>query len=204
MTTHAVEALTRRDERAAVAALTAAFADYPMLSALCPDPDRRRWAVPAYTRLLFRLSAVAGGAFATADRAAVACALPPGCEWPTAWDFLRAGAASAVWRLGPRGGSRFVRLGPAFDAARIRHVGDRPHWYLHLLGVRPGSQGKGLGRVVLRPMFDAADRDRVPIYLETATEVNVTIYRRLGFELVGQGELPGGIPNWEMVRAPAG
>lgn len=198
----AVEAVGGRHERAAVGTLAAAFADYAMLTALCPCHRRRAWVVPAFVRLLYRISARAGGAFATADRAAVACGLPPGSEWPTEWDYVRAGALSVVWRLGPRAGWRFLKLGPAFDAARAKHMGDRPHWYLHLLGVRPGAQGRGLGRAVLRPVFDAADRARVPIFLETATETNVAIYRRLGFELLGTGALPGGIPNWELAREP--
>ena len=32
-----------------------------------------------------------GGAFGTIDRAAVACAWPPGREWPTTWDQFRVG-----------------------------------------------------------------------------------------------------------------
>jgi hypothetical protein len=45
-----------------------------------------------------------------------------------------------------------------------------------------------------------ADRDRVPVYLETVPESNVAIYRRLGFELVGHRQLAGGLLNWEMRR----
>ena len=73
---------------------------------------------------------------------------------------------------------------------------------MNLLGVRPGSQGKGLSRAVLQPVFDAADRDRVPCFLETIPETNVDIYLRLGFDWLGKTELPGGIPNHEMRRAP--
>lgn len=198
----AVEEVGLRHTRAAVAALAAAFADYDMLRALCPDAGRRSWVVPAFARMLYRISARAGGVFATEGFAAVACGLPPGYEWPSEWDYVRAGALSVVWRMGPRPGWRFLKLGPAFDAARAKHMGDRPHWYLHLLGVRPEAQGKGLSRAVLRPMFDAADRDRAPIFLETATETNVAIYKRMGFEVLGFTELPGGIPNWEMAREP--
>jgi GNAT superfamily N-acetyltransferase len=102
-------------------------------------------------------------------------------------------------------GRRAIRLlrqlESEFDAARVKHV-PGPHWYVPLLGVRPEVQGKGLSRGVLRPVFEAADRDRVPVYLETATESNVAIYKRFGFELRAHRELTGGLPNWEMVRPP--
>jgi hypothetical protein len=32
----------------------------------------------------------------------------------------------------------------------------------------------------------------------------VAIYKKLGFELRGHRELTGGLPNWELVRAPQG
>jgi GNAT superfamily N-acetyltransferase len=71
-----------------------------------------------------------------------------------------------------------------------------------LLGVRPEAQGKGLSRAVLEPVFAAADRDRVPVYLETIPEANVAIYQKLGFEQVGYSDLAGGLPNWELRRDP--
>lgn len=199
-----VERLTRRDERDATASLSAAFVNYELLAALCPDPGRRRLVTWAYARMLFRASAVAGGAFGTADRAAVACGLPPGREWPALWEFLFGGAVALGVRLGPRSARWLARLGVAFDEARERHLGARPHWYVHLLGVRPDAQGKGLSRAALGPIFGAADRAGVPVYLETMPEANVAIYRRLGFELVGFRELPGGLPNYELLREPAG
>jgi hypothetical protein len=191
-----------RDERVAVASLAAAFADYQLLTSLCPDAARRKWVAHAFCRFLYRTCVRRGVVYATADRAAVACLLPPGSEWPGEWDYVRAGVLSVAWRLGWRPGLWFLRLGPWFDAARHQHMGDRPHWYLHLLGVRPEMQGKGLSRAVLRPAFDAADRDRVPVYLETMPEANVPMYEKLGFALLGTTAFPGGLPNREMRRDP--
>jgi len=197
-----IDKLTRRDEREATASLAAAFAEYPLLVALCPDAKRRPRVTEAFCRVLLRHSIRAGGAFATADRAAVACALPPGWEWPTDLSFLPDGGISLFWRLGWRGGRLLMRLEREFDAARESHTCKRPHWYLYLLGVRPEMQGKGLSRTVLQPLFEIADRDKLPLYLETMTEENVPIYQKLGFELLGFRELTDELPNWEMAREP--
>lgn len=196
-----VERLTRRDEPAAVATLSAAFAGYPLFAVLCPDAARQPQVTEAFCRFLFRTAVRAGGAFGTADRAAVACTWPPGSEWPSRWDCVRAGWFGQGWRMGWRASRRLMRLEGQFDAARVTHVSGS-HWYVPLVGVRPEAQGKGLSRAVLRPVFEAADRDRVPVYLETATEPNVTIYRKFGFELRGFGELSGRLPNWELAREP--
>lgn len=197
-----IEVLTLQDELAAVSTLAAAFAAYPLFPPLCPDPSRRPPVIASFCRMLFRMSARTGGAFATPCRSAVACALPPGSEWPGEFQFVRAGVLSLFWRLGWRNARWFHRLGPDFDRARKKHMGIRPHWYLHLLGVRPESQRRGLSRAALAPMFALADEQKTPIYLETLPEANVSIYQKMGFDLLGRSELTGGLPNWEMARFP--
>jgi GNAT superfamily N-acetyltransferase len=196
-----IDNLTRADECEAVASLAVAFAEYPLLTLLCPNAKRRPRVVEAFCRYLFRMSVRCEGAFGTADRAAVVCTWPPGSEWPSWWAGFRAGALSLAWRMGRRATRLLMQLESEFDAARVRHV-PGPHWYVPLLGVRPEMRGKGLSRAVLRPVFEAADRDKLPVYLETATESNVAIYTRFGFALRGQSELTGGLPNREMVRDP--
>ncbi len=181
--------------------MAAAFAGYPLFAVLCPNAKRRPRVTEAFCRFLFRMSVRCDAAFGTADRSAVACAWPPGSEWPSWWDGFRAGGPGLFWRLGWRGARLLTRLEAEFDAGRAKHI-PGPHWYVQLLGVRPDAQGKGLSRAVLRPVFEAADRDRVPVYLETATEPNVAIYQKLGFTLRGHRELTGGLPNWELVREP--
>ena len=196
-----VDLLTRRDEPAAVAALAAAFADYPLFPPLCPDAARRPRVVAAFCRFLFRMAVRAGGAYGSVDRSAIICTWPAGTEWPGRWSGFRAGGLSLFWQLGWRGSRLLTRLESEFDAARRKHVPGL-HCYVPLLGVRPEMQGRGLSRAAFGRVFAAADRARVPVYLETMTEPNVAIYRRLGFELVGKSELTGGLPNWEMVRRP--
>lgn len=197
-----IDRLTRADEGDAVASLAAAFADYPLLSLLCPNAKRRPRATAAFCRFLFRSAVRVDGAFGTPDRAAIVCSWPSGSEWPSWWATLRAGALSLAWQMGWRATRLLRRLESEFDAARDQHMEDWPHCYVPLLGVRPEVQGRGLGRAVMRPVFEVADRAGAWVYLETATESNVAIYKKLGFELRGHRELTGGLPNWEMVREP--
>lgn len=186
----------------AAGALAAAFADYPLLRAVA-GPGRRPAACAAFCRFLVRYALRHGVAHATADRAAVACWLPPGGEYLRTWRAVRCGALGLAWRLGARGALRLGRIGHALEDERRRHVPGR-HWYLNLLGVRPDRRGRGLSRAVLRPGFALADRDGLPCYLETQDEVNVGVYRRLGFEVAGESEPHPGLRNWGMVRPPGG
>ena len=88
-------------------------------------------------------------------------------------------------------------LGDAVEA----HFPSDPFWYLHIAGVDPARQGRGLGGASIRAGLARCDADGVPAYLETATESNVGLYARLGFELTGEWSVPKGGPRfWSMMR----
>ncbi len=77
----------------------------------------------------------------------------------------------------------------------------RSHWYLALLGVAPTHQGKGLAGKLIREMLPRIDEERLPCYLETATETTVAIYRHFGFEVVREFNAAGtGVKFWAMER----
>jgi ribosomal protein S18 acetylase RimI-like enzyme len=194
-----VDRLTPADVPTATHTLAAAFADYPLIRAVAPTNRER--ASAAFCGMLVRHAVADGTADATADRAAVACWLPPGRAAPSPLALLRCGVLPLIWELGLSGALLLERLGRQFEHQRRRHV-PGPHWYLMLLGVAPAARGRGLARAVLRPGFDAADRDRLPCYLETEDAANVPVYTRLGFALVGRRRVAGGLWNWEMTRAP--
>ena len=80
-----------------------------------------------------------------------------------------------------------------------------PHWYLGRLGVSPQWQGRGIGRTLLTPVLQRADRECLPCYLETFVPRNVPFYERLGFRVVDAGVEPRSqVPFWAMRRRPAG
>ncbi|MBN9521849.1 GNAT family N-acetyltransferase [bacterium] len=193
-----VDRLTAADVPAATRTLAAAFADYPLLRAVAPHNPL---SAEAFCGMLVRYCVTAGAADATADRAAVACWLPPGCGALSPLGLARSGALALAAELGLSGTVLLLRLAHQFERLERRHV-PGPHWYLVLLGVEPASQRRGLARAVLRPGFDAADRAGQPCYLETQDGADVPIYQRLGFELVGHRRVAGGLWNWEMRRDP--
>jgi ribosomal protein S18 acetylase RimI-like enzyme len=76
------------------------------------------------------------------------------------------------------------------------------HWYLSELGVRPQSQGRGLGSRLMFEMLARCDRERVPAYLESSTERSRALYERHGFQTTEVIRMPrGGPPLWLMWRA---
>ena len=77
-----------------------------------------------------------------------------------------------------------------------------PHLLLQLLAVVPEAQGRGIGSALMRPVFERADRDGVPAYLEATSERNRALYERHGFVFRGPITVPGGPTLHAMWRDP--
>src|SRR5262245_10052912 len=52
------------------------------------------------------------------------------------------------------------------------------HWYLPLIGVDPGHQGKGHGSALLAYALRQCDLDRASAYLEATSRQNADLYQR--------------------------
>jgi GNAT superfamily N-acetyltransferase len=78
-----------------------------------------------------------------------------------------------------------------------------PHSYTMILGVDPGHQRQGLGRMLLNHMFERADTENVPCYLETTQPRNVLFYTNSGFSVLEHGTEPqSGVQYWTFRRDP--
>jgi ribosomal protein S18 acetylase RimI-like enzyme len=194
-------------ERASEAGATLArsHADYPSFRHLFPDRARRARALQAMFTGVARDSARLGSAYAavTDDDAVLGVAiwLAPGTFPWSAWRQLRGAAwMLAVLRAEPRSFRGFMKTGA--NSAQL-HPTDR-HWFLETMGVDPAAQRKGIGRQLLEPVLEIADRDRVDCYLETADRANVDFYERHGFVVESSSLqlVPDGPAHVAMRRRP--
>lgn len=125
--------------------------------------------------------------------------LPPGAkEAEGPWTMLR--LAGSAFRYAGVGGVR--RLMAAAKAAEAVHPKE-PHYYLFAIGVRGASQGKGLGKTLMKTVLDRCDAEGMPAYLESSSAANVPIYRSVGFEVLQEIHMRADSPTmYAMWRAP--
>ncbi len=191
----------------ASAALASAFYEDPSFRFLLPREETRgRW-LPLLMGAGLRQVLPEGHVYTTTseDVPGVIGLVPPGRYPLPFWRNFRF-FVSVAWRPPPFGlPLRFhVRGLQALRVVERLHP-RKPHWYVSVLGVHPRQQGKGLGRVLLEPALARADREGLPVYLETSKESNLSFYRHFGFEIEDEVELPGsGPPVWTMLRPPIG
>jgi GNAT superfamily N-acetyltransferase len=196
--------------REAGAILARSHADYPSFTHLFPEWGRRARALQAIFTGVARDAARLGSAHGaiTDDGVLLGAALwlaPGRFPW-SAWRQLRGAAwILAVLRADPGSFRTFMQTGA--NGARLHPT--YPHWFLETMGVDPAAQRKGVGRQLLEPVLEIADRDRVDCYLETADRANVDFYNRHGFvvensslQLVPDGPAHVAMRRGPVVRSP--
>lgn len=183
---------------ALVATLAAAFADDPAMSFIMPDAAERHRRLPGLFRALVADELASGWALASPESEAV-----------TLWrhsDSVHEG----LWRMvtGLPGffgvlGRNLLRGLAVSTAIEAHHPTGMRYHYLHFAGVDPAFQGRGWGGAAIRAGQDRARAAGLPVYLETATESNVGLYRALGFRVTQEWDVPRGGPHfWSMLWEP--
>ncbi|MFN3910423.1 GNAT family N-acetyltransferase [Hyphomonas sp.] len=113
----------------------------------------------------------------------------------------------ALWKLivlqAFKGAPGSMKRGLGAAEAMDREHPKEPHMYLFTIGTRKAARGQGLGKKLIQPMLDAADRAALPCYLENSNPANTGFYVSHGFERMKLFEPgPGGPPLEAMWREP--
>lgn len=174
----------------AVACLTAAFQEDPVLSYLFEDEEQRPLMLAAFfaNRLASRNET---------DRLLV----PSGSD---------ARNAAALWEAPEKdsendssfnavvaAGISLLGQGWISDRlANLRVLGEaKPkdrHWYLSFVGTRPESRGKGLASTLIESVTNICDQEKIPAYLESSNPDNVSLYESHGFRVTGEAVIKDG------------
>ena len=185
---------TTDDADAMAAVLADAFFDDPIFVWLFPVPaDRPRLSQAMFAMLGRHVYLAQGESLCGPDVAGFW--EPPEAEatddfWAEHGVEFATALEGQVERLG--------LLGAAMDA----HHPPEPCWYLPMLGVRPSSQGRGLGGELLARKLQQIDAAGGAAYLEASSPRSRVLYERHGFELVEEFAAEGAPPMWAMWRAP--
>ncbi len=168
----------------AVACLTAAFQEDPVLSYLFEDEEQRPLMLAAFfaNRLASRNETdrllVPSGSDAT-NAAALWEAPEKDSENDSSFNAVVAAGISLL-------GQDWI----SDRLANLRVLGEaKPkdrHWYLSFVGTRPESRGKGLASTLIESVTNICDQEKIPAYLESSNPDNVSLYESHGFRVTGE------------------
>jgi len=189
----AVRSATAHEMPQTVSAIVAAFLTDPVARFAWPSPHDYLRAMPLVTREMAGRSVEHGTAYVCADFCAAALWLPPEVHPDGA-------ALERVFRDTASPEHLDDVLG-TFEKMEQSHP-DEPHWYLPMIGVEPRSQGRGLGADLMRHAVARCDEEGTLAYLESSNPRNISLYRRFGFEVIGEIRVGAAPLLTPMVRLP--
>ena len=181
--------------------LAASFYDYPMFTFYFPNPTRRKRYLPWYFRNILTTAHRYGEIYATNDVSGVIFTLPPEHNKISIWEYAQNGFLFSPIILGFRNYVRSMACEGFVDETHEKLMKLRPHYYLWGVGVDPDRKKTGIGYALIKTVLDKADREKVPVYLETHLEANVPYYQKYHFSLIKSATIPKyNLPFWCMLR----
>ena len=193
--------LGKGDIGRAAATLSRAFQNNPLFEYFIPDKSRRKELLPVISKLVIRTGLLYGRVYANScNFEGIAVCLPSERADLSSWQMLRVkGLLLSIMKLGKVFGK--LRSYESFVSNSRDRLAPSRHWYLNIIGIDPEHQGKGYGSILLRSMFNHADSEQLPCYLETHEEATVSMYRHYGFEVLETGIVPrSAVRYWAMLR----
>lgn len=168
---------TLSDEAQAIAVLTLAFTNDPMARWSLPNAVKFLAAFPLLTKAFGGRSFDAGTCFIAEGYTGAALWLPPGMgpDDESLVRILVENASDDIKDDMPKIFEQMEKFHPA-----------EPHWYLPMIGVDPARQGAGVGSALMAEALKVIDRDGAIAYLESSNPRNISLYKRHGFEVIGE------------------
>jgi GNAT superfamily N-acetyltransferase len=175
----------------AIATLVLAFDADPVARWIYDDPDHYLRHIPRLFRALGTSSFAAGAAQRTSDGLGVALWLPPGVHSDD--EPLDAVIAEII------AAEKRTDVAAAFERTE-QYRPTEAHWYLSLIGVEALHRNKGCGAALLEHGLRQCDREHRPAYLWSSNPLNVSLYKRHGFEIVGTIQVGSSPSIFPMLR----
>jgi len=186
----------------AAALLTRSFWDDPMTVFLYPDVIERRERAHFFYILNMEHAAVGGELYTTSSFKGIAVWRFFGDETRPKVDSSNDPRNRLPQEMGEGPFQRLMIITKSTNEMHKKLVQGQ-HCYLLFLAVEPGHQGEGIGGILIQPILKMADKKGLPCYLETMKERNLAFYRKHGFNVAGEQQIPDGGPYfWALRRTP--
>ena len=189
--------LEKKDIKKAVNVFVNAYSDDPMFEKFITEEDKRI----AQFKIMLRFCVKYGNVYSTSNNfeGVMAIVSHDKGDMTTGRIFLSGG-----FFLGLKLISLQKIMGEASkaieEAKKDLDIG--PYIFLFIMAVSKEFQGKGFGGKFLKAIIEKSETEKLPIYLETQNEKNVSLYEHFGFHVVKKIDMPDpvNLPMWLMVR----
>ena len=126
---------------------------------------------------------------------------PPGTYPVSFWQMLKTGGLISPFIAGIKPSLKILKSINFIDKIKIDLLKGRPYWYLAFAGILPEMQGKHIGTNMINKMHSHLDKNKEISILEANSEKSVRFWKRSGYRVIAEHEIPGGgVKYWFMAR----
>ena len=193
MTTTPIKSATKSDQDQAIAVVVLAFSTDPVARWSYSDPHQYLRYFPEVVRAFGGKAFEHGTGYYVDGFSGAALWLPPDVQ-PQEDEMI-----ALIQQTVPEQNQEEVFA--VFERMGSYHPTE-PHWYLPLIGVDPSRQGNGYGSALMKHALMRCDRENKPAYLESTNPRNVSLYKRHGFEVLGEIQVGSSPIVRPMLRRP--
>jgi len=178
MTIPQVRVAAEEDRAMVIDTMTLGFACDPFVRWMLPSAAAYLEICPQMTEAFGGGAIGAGSAYIADKGKAAALWIPPGLESKDSaiGEILSANVPAEIQEDA-------MAIFAEMDAY---HPHDAPCWFLPMIAADPVWLGKGLGGALMKHALRRVDQDRLPAYLESSNQRNISLYQRHGFEVIGE------------------
>ena len=176
--------------------ISLAFAADPLMRWAMPTADRYLGNFAQMSQIFAGQSIDLGHCYVTEEGEGAALWLPHGVNPDE--DALIALMSGAV------PGERLENFGQVLEAMESYHPDDEDCMYLAIIGVDPGHQGRGMGAALMKHATSLLDDTGALGFLESSNPMNISLYQRHGFEIMGEIQLGDAPVVTPMIRERRG
>ena len=196
---HGLYRLKPQDIDKASVVLNSSFSDYPDFAYVFPDKIERERNLRHVMKFLIRLCMLRGEALSPSKNLeGISLWYRPGAPAFSFGDIIKSGIFPLLFHADWESFRRFKKLGDSKKEFRCRRIrGD--YYLLDMIGVESACRNQGHGRVMIEEKLRGIDRERMPCYLETSSEINVQYYHKYGFHTIHENDFYG-IRSYLMLR----
>ncbi len=184
-----------------------AFHNDPLWESFLPDPERRKIIAPKLSEIVLKVANKIGTVQITSEELeGVTMWFPKKTANSNMLHMIKAGQFLNMLKLSLKYNEEINSM-QKYTSTLTKHrkilMKDRDYLYLAMICVAPEHQGKGFGRSLLNHLFSESKELNLPIYLETETTDNVSLYEHCGFKTIHETNLfDGKVHMWQMLRGP--
>lgn len=187
---HAVREIALPEIEAAAKTLSSAFINDPLMLWIFGDQESYHTKSIACFKTWVKYCVLYGKAFRTENFESIALRKCPYDAKLTFWHMLRAGMLKTPNILGKQAFKRLMLFDEASTKARQSNLGKQTFWYCWMLGTQPHYQRQGFANQLVKFTFDLARQEKLPCYLETASEDSKNVHLKCGYKLLSKFILP--------------